>query len=138
MSEKRKSYDKEFKLSAVKMITEAGMSLSQVSRDLGVNESSLHKWKKDYLSDQQNAFPGKGRMKPEEEELRKVKKQLSRVTMERNRAATKAHWACCLPANHPCYLILGKVTVKRAPNSHFTDRWPSRRGILGSLGACWH
>jgi len=82
MSEKRKSYDKEFKLSAVKMITEAGMSLSQVSRDLGVNESSLHKWKKDYLSDQQNAFPGKGRMKPEEEELRKVKKQLSRVTME--------------------------------------------------------
>jgi len=84
MSEKRKSYDKEFKLSAVKMITEAGMSLSQVSRDLGVNENSLHKWKKDYLSDRQNAFPGKGRMKPEEEELRRVKKELARVTMERD------------------------------------------------------
>jgi transposase len=53
MSEKRRSYDKEFKLSAVKMITEGGMSLMQVSRDLGVNENSLHKWKKDYLSDQQ-------------------------------------------------------------------------------------
>lgn len=84
MSEKRKSYDKEFKLSAVKMITERGMSLMQVSRDLGVNENSLHKWKKDYLSDQQNAFPGKGRMKPEEEELRRVKKELARVTMERD------------------------------------------------------
>ena len=58
MSEKRRSYDKEFKLSTVKMITEGGMSLIQVSRDLGVNENSLHKWKKDYLSDKQNAFPG--------------------------------------------------------------------------------
>ena len=84
MSEKRKTYDKEFKLSAVKMIVEGGMSLSRVSRDLGINENSLHRWKKDYLSDQQNAFPGKGRLKPEEEELRKLKKQLSRVTMERD------------------------------------------------------
>jgi transposase len=66
------------------MITEGGMSLMQVSRDLGVNENSLHKWKKDYMSDQQNAFPGKGRMKPEEEELRRVKKELAKVTMERD------------------------------------------------------
>ena len=84
MSEKRKTYDKEFKLSAVKMVTEGGMSLRKVSRDLGVNENTLHKWKKDYLSDQQNAFPGKGRMKPEEEELRRLKKELARVTMERD------------------------------------------------------
>ena len=56
----------------------------EVSKDLGINESSLHKWKKDYLSDQQNAFPGKGSMKPEEEELRRVKKQLARVTMQRD------------------------------------------------------
>ncbi|MEW6095459.1 MAG: IS3 family transposase [bacterium] len=84
MSEKRKTYDKEFKLSAVKMITEEGMSVRRVSRDLGVNENSLHKWKKDYLSDRENAFPGKGRMKPEDEEIRKLKKELSRVTMERD------------------------------------------------------
>jgi transposase len=84
MSEKRKSYDREFKLSAIKMITETGMSVSQISRDLGINETSLHKWKKDYLTDRQNSFPGKGRMKPEEEELRRVKKELLRVTMERD------------------------------------------------------
>lgn len=84
MSEKRRSYDKEFKLSAVKMITEGGMSLMQVSRDLGVNENSLHKWKKDYLSDQQNAFPGKGNLKPEQEELRKKEREIARLTMERD------------------------------------------------------
>ena len=84
MAEKRRSYDKEFKLSAVKMITEGGMSLMQVSRDLGVNENSLHKWKKDYLSDQQNAFPGKGHLKPEQEELRKKDREIARLTMERD------------------------------------------------------
>lgn len=84
MSEKRRSYDKEFKLSAVKMITEGGMSLMQVSRDLGVNENSLHKWKKDYLSDQQNAFPGKGNLKPEQEELRKRDREIAGLTMERD------------------------------------------------------
>ncbi len=84
MSEKRRSYDKEFKLSAVKMITEGGISLMQVSRDLGVNENSLHKWKKDYLSDQQNAFPGKGHLKPEQEELRKKDREIARLTMERD------------------------------------------------------
>ena len=84
MSDKRKTYDNEFKLSAVKMIVEGGMSVSRISKDLGVNENSLYKWKRDYLTDQQNAFPGKGRMKPEDEELRKLKKELYIVKMERD------------------------------------------------------
>ena len=84
MSEKRETYDKEFKLSAVKMIVDGAMSVRRVSRDLGINENSLHNWKKAYLKDQQNGFPGKGRMKPEDEELRKLKKELSIVKMERD------------------------------------------------------
>lgn len=84
MSDKRKTYDNEFKLSAVKMIVEGGMSVIRISKDLGVNENSLYKWKRDYLTDQQNAFPGKGRMKPEDEELRKLKKELHIVKMERD------------------------------------------------------
>jgi len=60
------------------------MSVSRISKDLGVNENSLYKWKRDYLTDQQNAFPGKGRMKPEDEELRKLKKELHIVKMERD------------------------------------------------------
>lgn len=84
MSEKRRRYDKEFKISAVKMIMEEGMNTAQVSRDLGVNENSLYKWKREYVSDQQNAFPGNGRMKPEEEELRELRKQVKRLEMERD------------------------------------------------------
>jgi len=46
---RRKSYSKEFKVSAVKMIIEESLSVSQVSRALGVNENSLHNWDKKYL-----------------------------------------------------------------------------------------
>lgn len=84
MAEKRRSYDKEFKISAVKMILEERISTAEVSRDLGVNKNSLYKWKREYLSDQQQAFPGKGRMKPEDEEISKLRKQVKRLEMERD------------------------------------------------------
>ncbi len=84
MAEKRRSYDKEFKISAVKMILEEGISTAEVSRDLGVNKNSLYKWKREYISEQQQAFPGKGRMKPEEEEISKLRKQVKRLEMERD------------------------------------------------------
>ncbi len=61
MLEKRKTWDKEFKLSAVKMIVEVGISINRISKDHGVNENSLYNWKRAYLEDQQNAFPGKGK-----------------------------------------------------------------------------
>lgn len=84
MGEKRRSYDKEFKISAVKLILEGGKSTASVARDLGVNENSLHNWKRAYLEDQENSFPGKGHQKPEDEELRKLRKELHDMTMERD------------------------------------------------------
>ena len=53
---KRKTYDKEFKLDAVRLIVEEGRSVASVARDLGVNENSLHHWKKKYV-DFQHRFP---------------------------------------------------------------------------------
>jgi transposase len=44
----------------------------------------MHRWKREYLEDIEEAFPGKGRMKPEEEEMRKLKKTLADVTEERD------------------------------------------------------
>ncbi len=84
MAEKRRSNDKEFKISEVKMILEEAISTAEVSRDLGVNKNTLYKWKREYMSDQQQAFPGKGRMKPEDEEISKLRKQVKRLEMERD------------------------------------------------------
>ncbi len=84
MSEKRRSFDKEFKISAVKLVLESEKSVESIASDLGVSSNTLFNWKRKYLEDVKNAFPGKGKMKPEDEELRRVKKELLRVTMERD------------------------------------------------------
>ena len=60
----RRKYDREFKEDALRLILEGGRTVRGVARDLGVHESMLHRWKKEYLEDREEAFPGKGHMKP--------------------------------------------------------------------------
>lgn len=86
MSEKqpRRSFDKEFKLSAVKLVLESEKSVESIASDLGVSSNSLFNWKRKYLEDAKNAFPGKGHMKPEQEELRKKDREIARLKMERD------------------------------------------------------
>jgi transposase len=47
--QKRKRFDKEFKISAVKMVLEGKQSLSSIARDLGIADNTLQVWKKNYL-----------------------------------------------------------------------------------------
>ena len=81
---KRKTYSKEFKLEAVRLITNKGYSIAEASRNLGVEYSVLRRWKKQFEQDPQLAFPGKGRQKPHDEELRNLKRKLERITEERD------------------------------------------------------
>lgn len=81
---KRKIYSKEFKQEAVRLITDKEYSIAEASRNLGVEYSVLRRWKKQFEKDPEFAFPGKGRQKPHDEELRQMKKQLERVTEERD------------------------------------------------------
>lgn len=81
---KRNQYDKAFKLEAVRLIVEEGRSVASVARDLGVNANSLHHWKKQFSTDGADAFPGHGRLKPADEELRRLKRELQIVTQERD------------------------------------------------------
>ncbi|RUA01102.1 MAG: hypothetical protein DSY89_05460 [Deltaproteobacteria bacterium] len=85
MSEKkRKTYTREFKLEAVRLIAEKGYSIAETSRNLGVEYSVLRRWNRQLADDPQNAFPGKGRLKAPDEELRRVKRKLERVIEERD------------------------------------------------------
>ena len=81
---KRKNYSREFKMEAVGLITEKGYSIAEASRNLGIDYSVLRRWKNQLADDPQNAFPGKGRLTPSDEELRRVKRELERVTEERD------------------------------------------------------
>ncbi len=81
---KRRKYDKEFKVEAVRLVTEEGRPVAEVSRNLGIHENLLHKWKSQHKEDAADAFPGKGRLKPQDEELRRMRRELSDVTQERD------------------------------------------------------
>jgi transposase len=81
---KRRSFNKEFKQEVARLVTAGGRKVSEVARDLDIHPNIIHKWKREYLGDTVHAFPGKGRMKPEEEEMRKLRKTLADVTEERD------------------------------------------------------
>ena len=81
---KRKTYSREFKLGAVRLITENGYSIAEASRNLGVEYSVLRRWKKQLADNPQHAFPGKGRLKAPDEELRQLRRELDRVKEERD------------------------------------------------------
>ena len=80
----RRSFDKEFKEEVIRLVTVGGRKVSEVARDLDIHSNVIHRWKREYLEDIEDAFPGKGHMKPEEEELRKTKRILADVTEERD------------------------------------------------------
>lgn len=84
MAKKRKTYSREFKVETVKLITERGENVSQVALDMGIHENTLYKWIRELSAKPQDAFPGKGHMVSEAEELRQLKKENERLKMERD------------------------------------------------------
>lgn len=79
----RKRYDRQFKLDAVRLITEEGRSVASVSRDLGVATSQLQRWRREFTEKSEHAFPGKGHTSVENKELEDLRKELARVKEER-------------------------------------------------------
>jgi transposase len=77
---KQKRFDKEFKLSAVKMVTEGGEKAAEVARNLGIQPNRLYNWTKKYSQQGERAFPGKGHLT----EISALRKQLRHVEMERD------------------------------------------------------
>ena len=84
MARARKAYTPEFKLQAVAMITDQKLSVAEVARRLGVGENLLHTWKKAVAKDGADAFPGSGHLTPVEEENRRLKAEVKRLTAERD------------------------------------------------------
>ena len=80
----RRKFAREFKLEAVRLIKERGVSVAQASRDLGVHQTQLRLWVKDFADDPQEAFPGHGQMKPEQAEIARLKREVTKLKAERD------------------------------------------------------
>ena len=80
----RRKFTREFKLEAVRLIRERGVSFGQASQDLGVHESQLREWVKKFAEDPQHAFPGNGQMKPEQLEIVRLRREVQKLKAERD------------------------------------------------------
>ncbi|MBB4233356.1 transposase [Rhizobium mongolense] len=80
----RRKFSREYKLEAVKLVRERGVSVAQAARDLDVHENVLRKWVRDYGSDPAHAFPGHGHMKPEQLEIERLRKEVAKLKAERD------------------------------------------------------
>ena len=79
-----RAYDREFKLEAVRMAFEPGVTAKDVEQRLGIGQGVLSRWKRQLKNDGTQAFPGKGYLKPEDQELKRLRRECERLRRERD------------------------------------------------------
>ena len=81
----RKRHTKEFKLEAVRLLTQSGRPGAEVARELGIRRNQLYKWATQLKGKgRQRAFLGSGPRRAAEDELTRMKRELAQVTQERD------------------------------------------------------
>ncbi len=83
MGKSQPTYTKEFKQQAVQLLETSGKSKTQISRDLGISDSALSKWCKEFGERGEEAFPGKGHQTALEEENSRLKRENEMLRQER-------------------------------------------------------
>ena len=84
MTKKRKTYTREFKLEAIELIKSSDKSIAQIERDLGLSSGQIHHWKRQLQRDGEEAFPGKGHHKAQEEQIRQLQRENEVLRQERD------------------------------------------------------
>ena len=84
MGEKNRHFSREFKRDAVQLVTEKGMPVGKVARELDIHPNLLHLWRRKFLAKGDKAFVVKGRVALEETEIRGLRKELGKVKEERD------------------------------------------------------
>ena len=84
MRKPRKQYAREFKVEAVRLLETSGRSVSELERELGIGRGNLWRWKRELTADGEDAFPGHGRLTPEQEELRRLQRENAILRQERD------------------------------------------------------
>ena len=84
MKKRRRQYTREFKMEAVRLLETSGKSASELERELGLGKGNLWRWRKKFEADGEVAFPGHGRLTPEQEEIRRLKRELEITRQQRD------------------------------------------------------
>ncbi len=81
---RHRRHDVGFKKEAVRLVTERGLAVKKVAEDLGIHPNMLTRWKREQLKDGNGSFPGKGHIRPEEEEIIRLRKENRDLQEERD------------------------------------------------------
>jgi transposase len=79
----RKKFDRQYKLDAVNLVINGDRSVKEVADSLGIAAAMLYRWIRKFNKDQGEAFPGKGRLGPQEEEIRRLRRELEQAKEDR-------------------------------------------------------
>ncbi len=83
MGKSQPSYTREFKQQAVQLFETSGKTKTQIARDLGISDSALNKWCKEFGEQGEEAFPGKGHQTTIEEENKRLRREVEVLRQER-------------------------------------------------------
>ena len=78
------SFAREFKMEAVRLVRDRGVSVAQACRDIGVHENVLRKWLRSFDDDPGRAFPGHSVMKPEQAEIERLRREVQKLKAKRD------------------------------------------------------
>lgn len=79
----KKTYTQEFKREAVRLAQTSGKPIAHIARELGISDASIHQWRKELTAHGSEAFPGSGHQTAQEEEVRRLKRELEITRQER-------------------------------------------------------
>jgi transposase len=80
----RRKYDRDFKQSAVELAQTSGKTMAELERELGINPGLLKQWVRTAKRDGGEAFPGNGRLKASDEEMRRLQRENAILRQERD------------------------------------------------------
>ena len=66
------------------LVTERHRKVSEVEHNLDISKGTLARWIREHKADPVESFPGKGRLKAKDEEIRRLKHELEKVKEERD------------------------------------------------------
>jgi transposase len=84
MTKTRRQYTREFKLEAVRLLETSGKSAAQIERELGIGTGCLSRWKREFAEEGKHAFPGHGRLTPDQDRIHRLEQENEILRQERD------------------------------------------------------
>ncbi len=97
MTKTRKNYTCEFKFEAVRLLETSGRSASQIERGLGIGSGCLGRWEREFAAEGEHAFPGHGRLTPDQEHIRQLERENKVLRQERDILKKAVTWKGDVP-----------------------------------------